>query len=536
MITLVFKIMGLAIMLPLFAGMGVALAVGMILMTPAAAYELAMLVNTAMFFVWLILPASYNSQMFERFEMSRLFTYPISRRGIVVGSTLISLLTATGLWTIPVLLGEIVGFAYHRPAALPLVLIGAVPLFTLLVLSGRIVEDMFDLVSGDRRLRALAIALLTAPMVLCWLGQYAVQYITDNYERLSYLMPAPLRDQITPLREATSVSEFLEILAPSRILAWLPPGWGTAGMGLAATGRWGMAFIMLAFAVVTVAVLLWTHARVTRSLMGGAALSVGAEQVRSRRWSTVRRGSPAFWGLLRKDWIHLWRSPMPRRLIFSSVVIIGAMLVPLRSIEERAGTDPAFALMPVLAFSFAVTMGGMALNMGTTANYFGTFDREGFAILTQTAYDRRYALAAANLVILLYAAAQYLGMALVVVAATGDWTVLSLGLFLGVCLQVGSTPAYNLAAVLGPYRAQLRFSAGTRRRSSLWGMLAWGTSALPILALVVVPYAFWRPGLWITLPVTIAYSVGLYLVTLKPLAGLLQRREHAILEAVTSKD
>lgn len=172
MLALVLKVVGLAILLPVFLAMGVGLAVGMILMTPKAAYELAMLVNTAMFFMWLILPASYNSQVFERFEMSRLFVHPISYRSIVVGSTLMSLLTATGLWTAPLLLGEIVGFAYHRPAALPLILIGALPLFLLLVLSGRIVEDLFDLVSGDRRLRALAIGLLSLPFILCWLGSF----------------------------------------------------------------------------------------------------------------------------------------------------------------------------------------------------------------------------------------------------------------------------------------------------------------------------------------------------------------------------
>ena len=193
MIALVLKVVGLAVLLPVFLAMGVGLAVGMTLITPRAAYELAMLVNTVMFFMWLILPASANSQMFERFEMSRLFVYPISYRSIVVGSTLMSLLTTTGLWTAPLLVGQIVGFAYHQPAAIPLILIGALPLFTLLVLSGRIIEDVFDLVSGDRRLRALAIGLLSLPFILCWLGQYAAQYASDNYENLSRLIPFAAR-------------------------------------------------------------------------------------------------------------------------------------------------------------------------------------------------------------------------------------------------------------------------------------------------------------------------------------------------------
>jgi hypothetical protein len=67
-------------------------------------------------------------------------------------------------------------------------------------------------------------------------------------------------------------------------------------------------------------------------------------------------------------------------------------------------------------------------------------------------------------------------------------------------------------------------------------MLAWIVSAPPVLALILLPYIFWKPGLVITIPAAIVYSVGLYALTLKPLAKLLQRREHAILEAVTAQE
>jgi hypothetical protein len=148
--------------LPMFVAMGGGLAVGLILLSPRAAYEVAMTVNVTLFFIWLLLPASYSSQFIERFEMSRLFPHPVRFRSIVVGSTFMSMLTMTGLWTIPVLLGEIVGLAWHRPLALPLIVLGALPVFALLVLSGRIMDDLFDLVAGDRRLRALMLAALHA--------------------------------------------------------------------------------------------------------------------------------------------------------------------------------------------------------------------------------------------------------------------------------------------------------------------------------------------------------------------------------------
>jgi hypothetical protein len=115
------------------------------------------------------------------------------------------------------------------------------------------------------------------------------------------------------------------------------------------------------------------------------------------------------------------------------------------------------------------------------------------------------------------------------------WIVLPLGLYLGLCLQIGGAPAYNLAAIIGPYRAQLKFSGG-RQRGNLWGLVAWLVSAPPVLALIGLPYIFWKPGLAFTLPLGAIYSLALYALTLKPLARLLQRREHAILEAVSAEE
>jgi hypothetical protein len=54
-----------------------------------------------------------------------------------------------------------------------------------------------------------------------------------------------------------------------------------------------------------------------------------------------------------------------------------------------------------------------------------------------------------------------------------------------------------------------------------------------VALLVLLPYFLWKPGLWVTLPLSALYSVGLYWFTLKPLAALLQNRQHIILERVT---
>jgi hypothetical protein len=287
--------------------------------------------------------------------------------------------------------------------------------------------------------------------------------------------------------------------------------------------------------LIAVGGLLWVHAWISRRLMDGAALGVDAERVRQRRDSRLRLPGPAaLTALLGKDWRYLWRSPVPRRLLFSSVMMALAISFPLRGFFRETRPPEMQRAVPLVAFSFAAAMIGMGTNMVMTANTFGTFDREGFAVLALSSVDRRYVLLSANLVVLVYAMAQDLVLLVVIVALTRSWALLPVGLYLGLCLQIGSIPVCSLAAILAPYRTQLKFSR-RRQSGSLWGMLAWLVSAPPVLATILLPYIFWRPGLALMLPLAGIYSGMLYALTLGPLSRLLRRREHAILSAVTAQ-
>lgn len=528
LLRLVLTLVQLVFTLPFFIAMGIGVAVGLAVISPGAALEMAMVGNTLLLFLWLLLPASQSSQIVERFEMSRLFIYPVSFRGLIAGSTLMSLLSMTGLWTVPLLLGEVVGLAWHAPLALPLILLGALPLFALLTLSGRIMEDLFDLVSGDRRLRAIAMTLLTLPFIALWLGQYAVQFYVNRMGSPPDFV-APL---ITSLEGVSDFSTVVEILHPSRWLLWLPPGWATAGMGMVVKGDWAGVLFFLPLSLLAVGGLLWLHAGVTRRLMDGAALTLGAERVRSRRLGITLPGPDAFWALFHKDWVHLTRNPIPRRLLFSSVVMTVAMSFSSFTMSESEMPPDAQSVFALGTWGFLIVLLNLMANSGLLGNYFGVIDREGFSTLMLSGIDRRYILLSAASVTSVFALLQAAVVTLVIAIVNRQWSLFFLGAMTALVLQLSSIPAYLLASIIGPYRMQLKFN-NQRQRGNMWSMLAWVVSIPAVIVLIAIPYALWRPALWFTLPLALLYGVGLNALTLKPLARLLQKREDGILEAIT---
>jgi hypothetical protein len=329
-----------------------------------------------------------------------------------------------------------------------------------------------------------------------------------------------------------AASLILTHLRPSRLLLWFPPGWATAGMALVVTGRWLEGLAFLALAALFCAGLWRGHVAITRRLMAGALVRVGERRIRRRDRSGDRRlpGPPRLWALLRKDWAYLLRCPSTLRVLVATpfiIVAFGLGLWQLSGLLEAS--HPLRQALPALAAALALG----SINFATstlTANYFGAMDREGLASLLVSPVDRRYVLLSANAVTLLLAMALSLVALLLVAIFMDGWRVLPWGLYLALCLHLGTATAYNLSSLLAPYRAPLQVWGNN---SGNLGVLVAGFVAVPpVLALFVVPYILW-PGVQVlTLPLAGAYSLGLYLLTLKPVAGILDRRAHRILEAV----
>ncbi len=525
----------LAMTLPLFFGMGLALGWGVTRLSPDGALELLLIVNSAMLFFWLLLPASYNSEIMERFELSRLFVHPVRFPSLVTGSIVVSLLSYTGLWSLLILLGEIAGLAWHKPLALPLILVGAVPTFAILVLGGRLMDDLLDLVAGDRRLRGLLLFLTSMPLMLIIFGNYYIQVLVTNPDTLLRVLEPWVGDM--PSVEGLAVSQAIDLilthLRPSRLLLWLPPGWGTAAMAAPVTGQWatGLGFLVLSLAFS--GLLLWIHAAVTQRMMQGAALRIGTERVRSRRWRRQMPGPAAFWALWSKDWYYLRRSPITPRALLSTPIIAVAFGFGLWQMSSILPPESPFrAAIPLVAGALVL----VSANLGTStlaADYLGTIDREGLASLLLTPVDRRLVLLSSTAVTLLLGMAQSLVLLVAVAIFTGSWIVLPWGLYFALCLHFGTMPLYHLSSILAPYRAPLQAWGG--KGGNMGVFIAWTVGTPPIVALFVLPALLWPPAQIVTLPLAAVYAFGLYALTLKPIATLMDRRTHQILEAITEE-
>ena len=523
--------------LPFFVAIGVLLALAAAKLSPRGAYELLIMVNTGLLFFWALMPATYNSEFIERFEMTRLFTQPIGLNSLAAGSTLIGSLSLIGLWTFLVLLGEVIGLAAHGLGSAPLALLGALPAFVILMLVGRLMDDVLDLVANDRRLRGLLLGLMSLPFVLLFLGNYYLQYATHNFRGLEDFLQ-PLVGNAGSLRGMSFVQVLdllLVNLRPSRYLVFLPTGWATASMALPVAGQWGAGLGFLALSTAAAGGLYAAHAAIVRRMMQGVALHMSSERVRSQSLDLRLPGPPALWALVEKDWAYLRRSPMTRRILLGTPVVAVAFGFAIWQMNNagqafRGGTPSSLSLgRPILAAGLAAISVSLAM-CNLTANYFGAVDREGFGSLILSGVDRRWIWLSGNLMCLIFTLAQTLFLLVVVALLMRSWLAVPWGLFFAVCLFLSTIPAGNLTSVLAPHRT--RFSMGNSNQGNLWLILSWMVAAPPVCLLFFLPYFLYRPALAIALPLAALYAAGLYVLTLKPLARLLDRNTHSIYEAI----
>jgi len=527
-LNLILRALQLVLVIPGFIGLGIGLGVALGALSAPAAAGLVVLVSGVLTFFWLLGPVIEESRVIERFEILRLVPYPVSFRGLVVGSTLASVLSLPGMASAPLLLGQVGGLAWHRPLALPALLLGAALAYVMWLLVGRLIEDVVDLIGANRRLRGILIGALTLPLVLLWVANISLSLGTGDL----------LSEWIRSLGPAETPSAFLEALQVHRWAGWLPFTWPALLMGSATTGAWGRAAAYAVLSAGLVAGMGWGHYALTRRLASGAALGRERSAARTTRWRLDWPGPTSFWALVRKDALYLWRNPLTRRIILFTPllsVFMTVMFVAPISIRPFPTTPEVTDLIAlILGVAWPVFL-SLTVNGQLLSNYFGSVDREGFGTIAYAAVDRRQVLASAGLVTLLVALFEYMLPIVATAAFTGLWLIVPIGLAASIMVQVGGAPAYLLASIMGPYRAQCKMS-GQNQGGGLWGLLAWVVTLPPLAVLIVLPYAAYRPALWATLPLGVLLSGAAFWLALRPLANLMLRREQEILAAVVKED
>jgi hypothetical protein len=532
----------LLMLVPFCAFMGAGLAYLGATLSAQAALQLMLIVNACLLGLWLVLPTMYSTDLVERLDLPRLFAQPVSLRGLTVGSALVALLNPLGLGTLLVLLGEAAALAWHAPLALPLIVAGTALTLVLFVLAGRLMEDLFDLVAGDRRLRGLMMFLLLLPLFLVIIATQFLPVLVQPGAGGNEWLRGVLSD-VLPAGQGLSFVQVLDGLLlhfrPAQVLLWLPMGPGTAAMALPAAGQWGLALLALAAGAVLCALLAWVHGRILERMLQGTALHTSSERVNSRGLAPDWPGPSAWWAIIGKDWTYMRRSPLTRQVLVATpfIVIIFSILVWRLSIGLPRGSALAAAL-PFLAVGVLLVSVNLAM-MNFSANYYGAVDREGFAGLMLAPVDRHWLLLSQGLVTLVLTLALTLPLLVLAAILFGVWALVPWGLLATVCLHYSTLPAYELVGMVSPFRAQMALN--NKNQGNLWMVLAWCFASLPVLALALLPWV-WSPaaaaaGLALAgLALAVLYSAVLYVFTLRPLAGFLDRRTFQILEVVTREE
>ena len=90
-------------------------------LAPWPASELVTIVMSFIILMWLLTPAS-NTQMVEPFSMPKLFSFPISLNGLVLGSLVVNFFSVGFLATLPFILAVTAGMVRSIPGILPMLI------------------------------------------------------------------------------------------------------------------------------------------------------------------------------------------------------------------------------------------------------------------------------------------------------------------------------------------------------------------------------------------------------------------------------
>lgn len=531
-------ILSLVVFLPL--SLGAAFAVHWVAGAhPSLAPALTRAALTVVYLLWAVTPL-LGFNLNESYDLTKLFTYPVSPRRIFLGSVLGSLLDLPVLLTLPTF---VVLWSLFSPSlgagvvnALALVLF----LLHTLALGQAITLALIGFLRS-RRFRDITIVLFPLFGMAYYIGQ-----------RVFFYQAGP--------------GVFPRLLhSPAwRVADWLPPGYAASGLSAAAAGDWPALLLRLGALALACVLTFRVSATVLKTLYLGDR---GPSVARPASVGAMTQGRPAlsagFSGLpgivpaeiaavATKEFLYLGREPQYKAMAVQALYTLVAIAVPLL-LPATAHGSPAQTLNYFgdwLLFGFSAT-----LLLSLLPLLFNLWGGEGAAITVLFSFPTRRRslllgknLAHGSLLLIL----NVVGLTLVA-GLTGRWGALPLALVWTLLAAPVLLAAGNLVSVRFPHRMLVRGQRWSRGGTATAGdsnsgcaftflyLLAYGATfvaLLPAALAVLLPRILgWSP-LWyaLTLPLALIYAGALYAILLGQAETWLLAREPEIAARIVPAD
>jgi hypothetical protein len=511
----------------------------------------------AAFLLFWLIGLMTELQRAEALSLDKFLQFPVSLSSAFVINYLASLVRASTIFFLPMMVGLALGLVFSRgPMMLLLFPLLAGFVLTVSALTYQFQGWLAALMSNPRRRRTVIVITTMIVILLAQLPNL-VNIITSRNRGGQNAVTARQNEKGVRVPDKESGGDDERIAGTVQLInAVVPPGWFPYGaMGLA-EGNVIPALLGTLGLVLIGAASLWRAYRTTLRIYTG---QTGGERPRpapitpAPAAKPVSSAPPRFLER-RVPWVSeqaavialagfrgLVRAPEAKMMLLSPVILL---LVFGSSVLARPG-GPSEAARPFIAIG-AIAM--VLLCMGQLiGNQFG-FDRAGFRVFVLCSARRGDILLGKNLSF----APLALGMIAVALVLFEAVYPMRFDLFLACIPQaVGMYLLYCLVANLVSILAPLPIAAGSLRPTNtrmgpVLTHLAFNLALPLVLSPALVPIAVellldavgWRMGLPVALVLSLAVCaavMAVYRLALNWQGGLLQSREQRILETVTSK-
>jgi len=478
---------------------------------PSTREQIPVLGFSLMFVGWVIGPV-FGFGMDETLDPERLSLLPLSRRRLMTGLTVASTVGVGPVATLVALSGAM-GYAAFGWGSF--VVAAAILLeFVLCLTAARAVTTGLTRAMRSRKARDIWAVLFSLMAVAAALLPQLARVIAYS----------------SGGRAATRVEH---------VLRWLPPGMAGRAAVEADAGRLGLAALYLVpVALAIVLGVLWWRANLDRLTSTSEPAGQSSDQSTVRPMAggvgRLRNLLPAgrTGAVALKDVKYLWRDPILRaqRFMTGLAALGGLMAVAFARNLHR----------PEMVLASSVFVWWTAL---PAANQFAV-DRGAYWMNAVAAGDSLHDVLGKNLAGFIINGPPFLLLAVAVAAITGGWVYLPVALALGIGV-LGSV--YGLGNVTSVRLAQPLPESMTNLWSARAGqgcgtglvlalvLLANQVLMVPLAGLVLAGLLEWRPLLWATIPVAIAYGVVLYAAGVRVATGWLRTHQADLLEALSPK-